>query len=94
MSRLYGANGGWAATRTIKYEGLRQLHEMPYHVISPIISMDEWYILVEWCVDTFGASGTDDLPGIWSKQQRWYVNSSRFWFRDESDRDLFLLKWA
>lgn len=91
---LKRVNGGWVAMRSIKYDGVRMLHEIPYHVISPVLTGGEWAAMVEWCVDTFGTTGSIELPGVWSKRQRWYVNNAKFWFRDDADRDLFLLKWS
>ena len=50
--------------------------------------------MVKWCVDTLGPSGTAERPGVWSPNQRWYVNSARFWFRDEADRTMFILRFS
>jgi hypothetical protein len=54
----------------------------------------EWNNMVKWCVDTLGPSGTAERPGVWSPNQRWYVNSARFWFRDEADRTMFILRFS
>lgn len=54
----------------------------------------EWNDMVEWCVSTMGPSGTDKNPGAWSPDQRWYVNGARFWFRDEADRTMFVLRFS
>lgn len=70
-----------------------------YFVVKPIGWASyheplEWNNMVQWCVDTLGPSGTSDLPGAWSPDQRWYVNSARFWFRDEADRTMFILRFS
>lgn len=92
-NRLYGANGGWAAIRSVEYNGLGKVYDAFYHQISPVVSSGEWNQMVEWCMNTFGPSGTQDKPGVWSPNERWYVNNARFWFRDDADRDWFMLKW-
>ena len=52
----------------------------------------KWDKAVEWCVEQFGPTR---LP--WQsngKLERWYVNNSIFWFKNEEDLTLFLLRWA
>jgi hypothetical protein len=51
----------------------------------------EWVDMVEWCVNTFGA--TTDL-GVWNPGQRWYVNNAKFWFREHEDAVMFTLRWS
>lgn len=71
-----------------------------YYTIKPIPSwdpdgdwggVDTWNSMVEWMVATFGPTPED---GVWVSGQRWYVNNARFYFRNEQDRDWFILKWA
>lgn len=50
-----------------------------------------WKDMEEWCKETFGSTPT---VGIWEDNARWYMNDSRFWFRDEKDRTLFVLRWS
>ncbi len=52
--------------------------------------IDAWNSMVEWCVETFGPTAKD---GVFTPGQRWYVNNAKFWFRNEADRDWFLLRW-
>ena len=52
-----------------------------------------WILMEDWCIDTFGRSGTDDMPGVWTPNARWYINSAKFWFRDKKDLEWFILKW-
>lgn len=70
-----------------------------YWIVHPIPSwdpngdwggIDTWNNMVEWMVETFGPTAKD---GVFTPSQRWYVNNARFWFRNEADRDWFLLKW-
>ncbi len=52
--------------------------------------IDTWNKMVEWCVNTFGPTPKD---GVFTPSCRWYVNNAKFWFRNEADRDWFLLRW-
>ena len=92
-NKLYGANGGWAAIRTVKYDGLAKVYDEPYHQVTPIVSNGDWNQMVEYAVNTFGPSGTADKPGVWTPHQRWYVNNAKFLFKDKSDCEWFLLRW-
>jgi hypothetical protein len=51
----------------------------------------EWDNMIGWCVETFGATSSD---GVWTPNMRWYVNNAKFWFRNDGDLNLFLLRWA
>jgi len=51
----------------------------------------EWHEMVGWCVKTFGPTPKD---GVWTPDQRWYVNNAKFWFKEAKDRDWFTLRWA
>lgn len=53
--------------------------------------VDTWNSMMEWMVETFGPSPDD---GVFTPGARWYANNARFWFRNEADRDWFLLRWA
>lgn len=90
---LQRTNGGWAAIRHIKYDGTATVYGMPYHQITPIISTGEWFEILDWCVSTFGPSGTEDKPGVWSPNERWYANNAKFLFKDKQDCEWFILKW-
>jgi hypothetical protein len=50
----------------------------------------EWAAMMSWMVETFGPTAKD---GVWTPEQRWYANNAKFWFRNERDMLLFLLKW-
>lgn len=75
------------------YTGVTTVYGYPYHQVDPLNGSD-WSEMIRWCVETFGPSGTPERPSIWSPDERWYVNNSKFLFREELDRDLFLLRWA
>lgn len=75
----------------------RTMHDdIPYYVVQPIGWMNasenhQWHNMVGWCVETFGPTSDD---GVWTAGQRWYVNNARFWFKEEKDRDWFILRWS
>lgn len=64
-----------------------------YYIAAPVGG--DWWEMEKWCVQTYGKTG----PHIWSGQapepaQSWYMNDRMFWFRKESDRTMFLLRWS
>jgi acid phosphatase class B len=64
-----------------------------YHTVEPIGG--SWKDMELWCSETFGTTA----GSIWSEDkapnpaQRWYMNNRKFWFREEKDRTMFVLKW-
>jgi len=64
-----------------------------YYTAEPVGG--NWPEMEAWCLETFGSG---DYP-IWGEgkapepAQRWYANNRKFWFRDEKDRMIFVLKW-
>jgi hypothetical protein len=67
-----------------------------YYTVEPIGG--DWRVMEKWARKTYGEVGS-----IWEKGEpagntpapsaRWYMNNRKFWFRNEADRTLFLLKW-
>ena len=35
-NKLYGSNGGWAAMRSVTYDGGGNAYVLPYHQVTPI----------------------------------------------------------
>lgn len=60
-----------------------------YYTAQPTSGFD-WSSMTEWMVETFGPTAHD---GVWTPGMRWYANNAKFWFRNEADLVLFLLKW-
>jgi hypothetical protein len=73
-----------------------------YHTVKPLFTAhaatwfrDEWKELEDWCEQTFGPTGY-----IWGERvppqycHRWYVNDSKFWFREKKDLEWFVLRWS
>jgi hypothetical protein len=65
-----------------------------YHTVEPIGG--NWRTMEEWCTEQFGSTGS----AMWGVSdppvpaERWYMNNRKFWFRDERDQMLFVLKWS
>jgi len=60
----------------------------PYWIKPLNYSAREWNELGDWVVDTMGNSD-------WSVEHaRWVGSNQKYWFRDEQDRTMFILKWS
>jgi hypothetical protein len=80
------------------------IYGVPYYTVYPVITHDnDWDLLEDWCVGIMGLPGDiwELRSRIWIRKDqaptpydRWYMNTSKFWFRDEADRAIFLLRWA
>jgi hypothetical protein len=65
-----------------------------YHCVEPIGG--NWRKMEDWCIRTYGsrsgsiwADKTTPEPG-----ERWYANNRKFWFRNERDRTMFIMRWS
>jgi hypothetical protein len=64
-----------------------------YYCVEPVGGV--WREMEAWCVETFGSVGEH----MWGNEkapdpaQRWYMNNRKFWFYNEVDRMVFVLKW-
>lgn len=59
-----------------------------YHWVSPPITEKNKYDKItdqatEWCKNQFGKSGS-----------RWFEKDGKFYFKDEKDMSLFILRWS
>jgi hypothetical protein len=61
-----------------------------YYTVHPVTG-SQWHGMMQWMVDTFGPSAID---GVWTPNMRWYANNAKFWFRNEKDLTMFVLRWA
>ena len=54
-----------------------------------------WHEMEHWCHETFGELGDNMWGDDRSPKpaQRWYMNNRKFWFRNESDLTMFVMKW-
>jgi hypothetical protein len=69
-----------------------------YYTVDPDIKAYEpfwyyqdWHDMELWCKKTFGDTPKD---GVWTPSSRWYMNNSKFWFKEEADRIMFILRWS
>ena len=62
-----------------------------YLSVAPMNAEAQWSDMMAWMIKTFGPTPFDS---IWMPDQRWHVNNAKFWFRDQKDRDWFVLRWS
>ena len=62
-----------------------------YLSVAPMNAEGMWSDMMAWMIKTFGPTPFDS---IWTPDQRWHVNNAKFWFRDQKDRDWFVLRWS
>ena len=64
-----------------------------YYCAEPIGG--NWVEMERWCKATMGDASEvwEAHDFIWPDCGRWYMNNRRFWFRDEKDRMMFIMKW-
>ena len=60
-----------------------------YFTVQPMTGV-KWQEMETWMVETFGSTAHD---GVWTPNMRWYMNNSKFWFRDKKDLEWFILRW-
>jgi hypothetical protein len=65
-----------------------------YYCVEPVGG--NWPDMELWCHKTFGETGS-----IWQEtknltptpHKRWYANNRKFWFKNQADLTMFLLRW-
>ena len=109
VTQITGRNAGKTQMSSVAFQRLwDELHRRPvedlkltegtvygsrYHCVEPVGG--SWTEMQEWCLNQFGDSGKH----IWGSnevpvpQERWYMNNRKFWFRDDADRLMFVMKW-
>jgi hypothetical protein len=56
-----------------------------------------WEDMMLWCQGQFGETGSlwnETKNLVQEPHQRWYANDRKFWFRDEADLLMFVLRWS
>jgi hypothetical protein len=81
------AESRWADTPRIETGYADDQPKWPYWVKPCNYSAEEWLEMNVWMLEIFG--NTD-----WSVNGRWVGSNQKYWFRDERDRTMFLLKWS
>lgn len=72
-------------------------HGARYFLVEPVFSSSNeglientWLKMEEWCEKTLGTVGSP-----WTNHsEAWYANNSKFWFRNENDAIMFVLRWS
>jgi hypothetical protein len=65
-----------------------RIHGAKYYTVFPVFH--DWRELEAWANIAYGEPAT-----IWNNEcGRWYMNNSKFWFRDPADRTMFVLRWV
>jgi hypothetical protein len=58
-----------------------------YYSVAPVGG--DWLSMISWCYKTYG-SDSDPLKEAGG---RWYQENRKLWFREQKDRDWFVLRW-
>ena len=82
------AESRWADTPRIDTGYANDQPKWPYWVKPCNYSEPEWLEMNVWMLKTFG-----DCNWL-NKNARWVGSDRKYWFRNESDRILFVLKWS
>jgi hypothetical protein len=72
----------------------RRIHGARYYTAEPVGG--NWLEMETWALDTYGNPGEiwPEEEFIWPECPRWMMNDRKFWFREERDRTLFILRWS
>lgn len=71
----------------------KTLHGSRYYCVEP--EGGNWMKMEEWVTETCGGPG-EVWPSenfMWPESPRWVKNNRKFWFRNEEDRTMFVLRW-
>lgn len=94
-SKVAMKNDEYTSSNLVLSVGEGRVYGSRYHTVHPgpfwEMSTDLWNSMMEWNVDTFGPSPCD---GVWTPNARWYANNAKFWFRNEKDLTMFILRWS
>jgi hypothetical protein len=73
-----------------------RVYNQPYITVAFPTSSNPWIELHQWCTEMFGTEGSEmwGISPAPKPASRWYINNSKFWFRDEADASMFLLRWT
>lgn len=66
-----------------------------YYTVEPTFGSGKWFEMEEWCITAFGKVSNiwGTSADTWRDNKRWYMNNNKFWFRNEEDRNWFMLRW-
>lgn len=71
----------------------RPVHGSRYYCVEPVGG--NWKEMESWCREVFGEPGDiwESNDFCWPEMARWLQNNRKFWFRNEKDRTMFILRW-
>lgn len=57
-----------------------------------------WEKMDTWCTEIFGQGAPHEMWGqgrgtAWDTNCRWLTNARKFWFRNQEDQFMFMLRW-
>ncbi len=70
------------------------VHGARYYTVEPVGG--NWIDMEIWCKTVFGEPGDmwDSNDWVWPETARWMQNNRKFWFRNERDRTVFIMRWS
>ena len=70
------------------------IHGAKYYCVEPVGG--SWSEMESWVIDTFGEPGEiwPNQDFVWPECPRWVQNNRKFWFRNEKDRLMFIMRWS
>ena len=73
----------------------QKLKGIEFYLFEPTGFNYNWLHMVRWATETFSDPGKiwPEHNFVWPQDIRWGTNLGNFWFRNEADRTLFLLRW-
>ena len=94
LKRLMDDLQAQPVTELVLSEG--KVYGARYYCVEPVGG--NWRAMEDWCIQTCG----ETTGSIWAEEvlktaptpgERWYANNRKFWFRNEKDRTMFILRW-
>jgi hypothetical protein len=75
-----------------RLNGARYYAATPITLVADItLTHRKWLDIEDWCYTNFGERPMNRWP---DSGDRWFANDGAFWFRDEQDLMMFILRWT
>ena len=74
-----------------------KVYGQDYYCVRPYGFMWDniiWADFADWCKENMGSCGSGNENCAALPNHRWYDHHGRFWFRDEKDRIMFIMRWS
>ena len=92
LTKLLQDVANYPVTDLVLSEG--RVYGARYYTVQPVGG--NWLDMETWCHEIFGTTSSiwEETKNLTPKPlQRWYMNNSKFWFREEADREWFVMRW-